>query len=101
MGNAHDWIRVLGVGAIFGALMVLISWGNLPRSVRPTRSYLSELVRYWLFAGLGFGVADTFGIRLLRVPLVFLSAVLIVILFLLGLSLRRSKKQLINQTMGR
>ena len=85
MGTLQEWTHVLTTALLMGAL-----WFGIQKLVgKPGKNFKHAIQGAVLF-GTMFGLVDTFGLRLLRWPLVLVSAIFFLGLFLLRRSHTRT-----------
>jgi hypothetical protein len=89
VGTPVEWILVLVRGAFFGGFMFLV-----PRwlHVAPFGKNMNREIAGAISSGLLFGLIATFGLRLLRFPLLILTIAFAVGIISISLLLRRQRQ---------
>jgi hypothetical protein len=80
-------------GRNLGGFLGSIAWSSLLRSANPSQGCKKFFGLYYVIGGLCFGVVTTLGSRAYRPPLVFLGIVFILAWLVIGLYLRRFRRQ--------
>jgi hypothetical protein len=92
MGIAHEWIRVLIAGGVFGLCMGLFDWflwKEREGFVQPSRLFVAMNCLFYALGALGFGIFESFGLRSFHSPLLFLLGGALTCMFVLGLYTRK------------
>ena len=90
MGTPHEWIRVFTAGAFFGGFMGFFGWLSLgERFVKPSRLLVTLDSLFYAFAGLAFGIGESFGNRSFHRPLLILQGVTFGCMSVLGFYIRK------------
>lgn len=81
MGTAGEWMNVIGAGAFWGSFMFLcFAWKRKDEGRKPALRFKDMLI--WALGGLAFGTWDTFDRRALQWPLILVSVVSFLCMYL-------------------
>ena len=90
MGTAHDWMLVVIAGSFWGGFLGFFGWRAFSeRFAKPSRHLATLYCLLYAFAGLAYGVGQTFGNRSFHPPLLILQVVNLACGLVLGFYLRK------------
>lgn len=92
MGTFGEWLRVLGTGVLFGAIM---AWRDASRDpLKRTRTAWVVFALDQMAAGLLFGILLVFPLRrVVHLPLVCITVAAVATMFVSGFYVRREKQK--------